>query len=114
MACASAPGDDGWQDVTALVQEAAASLGFGETISSSEYSLSEAMNALEFMDPKLDPGVSATLVPVASRLADKTLPLVALTDVDVLGIMDKLLQLEVRVPAWSEQPLAPTRCRSAS
>lgn len=99
-------------DVTAVLRSAAASLDHGEQLKSSEYVLSEAMNALELMDPKLDPGVAAALTPVAEQLATKALPLHNLTPKAVLLIMDKLLQLEVRQMACSRR--ASPSCTSRS
>lgn len=82
-------------DVTELLRAAAASLPYGEKLKSPEYAISESMNALELMDPKLDPGVAAALTPIAERLATKALPLHDLTPKAVVLVMDKLLQLEV-------------------
>jgi hypothetical protein len=87
-----------FQDVTDILRAAAASLKPGELISNAEYLPSESMNALELMDPKLDPGFEAAPAPVSSRIIDGSLPLHTLTPEGVLLVADKLLQLEVRQP----------------
>lgn len=83
-------------DVTATLREAAASLQRSEMLATQGFTVDQAMNAIELMDPKLDSGAHRpAIVPVAARIADGSLRLASLSPADVVNVMDKLLQLEV-------------------
>ena len=89
-----------FSDETAAVLEAAAAIGASAgthaMLAHPEFSLHSAMNAIELMDAKLDFGSSRkALSTPAQRIARGELPLADLTVPAVLGIADKLLQLEV-------------------
>ncbi len=83
-------------DITAELREAAAGLKPGDCIASAAYSPEGAMNALELMEPKLDPGFHPAPVPVAQRIKNGSLPLLTLTTEQVVAVMDHLIALEVR------------------
>jgi hypothetical protein len=102
-------------DATAVFRAAAGALPpTGGLLSAPAYDAQEAMNALELLDPKMDPGANkTTLRTVVDRLRDSSLPLPrasgdsapvggsgpaagGLSGAAVLAVMDKLLQLEVR------------------
>jgi Mak10 subunit, NatC N(alpha)-terminal acetyltransferase len=82
-------------DITEELKAAAAALRPGELIAEPAFDLSQGMNALELMDPKLDPGVRPMPIPVAQRIKDKSLPLHDLSGEQMIAIMDHLVALEV-------------------
>ncbi len=87
-----------WRDVSGIFESAASALNVQKPmLHVDNFDLGKSANALEFMDPKMDPGMSKGSLPALETiLADGTLPLVDLSAPQVLGIMDKLLTLQVR------------------
>lgn len=89
-----------WADVTAALREACAGLTDGGLVGEPDFALADAMNAVELMDAKLDSRAHRpALRPVAELLADGSLPVATLSLREAAGVMDKLLQLQVRCRA---------------
>ena len=65
------------------------------SIASQSFDSAAAMNALELMDAKLDPGAAPPPVPVRTRLVDGSLPLVSMTLDGAREAADILLQQEL-------------------
>eukprot|EP00462_Mataza_sp_D1_P020444 CAMPEP_0175127060 /NCGR_PEP_ID=MMETSP0087-20121206/4189_1 /TAXON_ID=136419 /ORGANISM="Unknown Unknown, Strain D1" /LENGTH=757 /DNA_ID=CAMNT_0016409021 /DNA_START=14 /DNA_END=2287 /DNA_ORIENTATION=+ len=86
-----AEGEEGvFQDVTALLRETAAGMVSGQMIHGANFSLREAMSALELMDPKMDPGMNPQdTVSLLGALEQNQLPL-DLTVPQILSVMDEL------------------------
>jgi hypothetical protein len=98
-------------DITATLRDAAESLQRSEMLAAQGFTVDQAMNAIELMDPKLDSGAHRpSIVPVAARIADGSLRLSSLSPPDVVRIMDKLLQLEVRAARARAGTGAAWRC----
>ena len=89
-------------DVTATLRAAAAALPTGVRLSaagSAAVPLSDAMNAVELGDGRLDPSATPPPPPVAACIADGLLPCADLSPQQARAAADKLLQLEVRARA---------------
>ncbi|KAH3756733.1 N-alpha-acetyltransferase 35, NatC auxiliary subunit [Pelomyxa schiedti] len=97
-----------WMDVSDLLVKSAEEMELGEMLHIRDFDLHEAMSAVDMMDAKMDPGFKAsTILTYDERIMLGLLPSSStLTEIEVLGIMDKLLACEV---AWYDgQPLTHT------
>jgi hypothetical protein len=102
-------------DVTATLRAAAAALPTGVRLSaagSAAVPLSEAMNAVELGDGRLDPSATPPPPPVAACIADGVLPCADLSPQQARAAADKLLQLEVRAIFAAARVQARARARS--
>eukprot|EP00937_MAST-01D_sp_MAST-1D-sp2_P000678 g678.t1 len=95
-----ATGEEGWSDMTSLLERAAGEMALGEMVHGQSFSLFDAMSALELMDPKMDSGMESARVPtVDDRLRTGALafdpwPRAHLDARMVVHVMDKTLALE--------------------
>lgn len=97
-----------WQDITGLFGEAAQEMVTGQLVKLDEFSLYEAMSALELMDPKMDAGMNTADVVTLDEALQKGLlkKSSSLHIKHVLGIMDKLMTCENMY--FNGQPFAQT------
>lgn len=85
-----------WEDVTAQFTAASESLKIGEIIAPANFSLHEAMSAIELMDPKMDIGLgSANVLTLVEIEARGRLPdIETLSPANWLSLMDSLIVAE--------------------
>eukprot|EP01121_Diplochlamys_sp_Union-15-3_P012470 TRINITY_DN3737_c0_g1_i2.p1 TRINITY_DN3737_c0_g1~~TRINITY_DN3737_c0_g1_i2.p1 ORF type:complete len:737 (-),score=145.60 TRINITY_DN3737_c0_g1_i2:74-2245(-) len=86
-----------WLNITAFLDEVSAEMDSQKLIHTEEFTLLEAMSALEIMDPKMDSGMYASKIKTYEEVVQlKLLPKASQLSVpQVIGIIDKLLCLEV-------------------
>lgn len=87
-----------WEDVTALLAQAASELHIGEMIHPETFSLYSAMSAIELMQPKMDVGFG-----IVRNVEDVEIPEM-LSDCDVVRIIDELLACQA---TWMESHTLP-------
>jgi hypothetical protein len=91
MAVESPPADWG-EDVTDFMEDTASGMLVGQMIHGDDFSLREAMSALELMDPKMDAGCtkekSITLPEAFESVPSQ------LTDAQTISVMDELVACE--------------------
>lgn len=84
-----------WYDVTGDLKQKAMELPIGALVHDRNFTLHDAMTAIELMDPKMDSGMDAAQSTVAIKsLAEaiqKGLKLEGFTATEVVGIMDELI-----------------------
>jgi len=89
--------DGKWEDVKFTFEAAAKEMNIGEMVCTPQFSLHEAMSAIELMDPQMDSGMKTEAVTsLADALARGMLPL-DLTSQQLIAVMDRLVACEV---AW--------------
>lgn len=100
-----------WVDVTETFTRCAQELGIGELVHGEKFSLDCAMNAMEIMDPKMDPNcedkrVRREIRPFQQLLEAGQIKVKDFSSSELIGIMDELLAC---VATWMEgQCLAQT------
>lgn len=85
-----------WEEVTQVVKAASAELKVGEIIAPADFSLQEAMSAIELMDPKMDIGLGSANVFTLAEIEERgRLPKIdSLSPSNWLSLMDSLIIAE--------------------
>eukprot|EP01127_Copromyxa_protea_P001258 TRINITY_DN11298_c0_g1_i1.p1 TRINITY_DN11298_c0_g1~~TRINITY_DN11298_c0_g1_i1.p1 ORF type:complete len:683 (-),score=165.81 TRINITY_DN11298_c0_g1_i1:78-2126(-) len=85
-----------WTDVLGELAGASEELAVGQLITHDNFSLEDAMSALELMDPKMDPGMNAAQVRTyEERLHLKSVPSSSSLSVkEVIGVIDRLMTFQ--------------------
>ncbi|KAG8968024.1 hypothetical protein FRC03_008889 [Tulasnella sp. 419] len=91
------PGGNSFQDITHILTLASQAIGLGEIVARSTFTLNDAMNAIEIMDPRMDSGV---ILPQSSLdsggEAHMTFdPLTPLLPVEVCWVIDRSMAGEM-------------------
>ncbi|KAG6549103.1 hypothetical protein Mapa_009329 [Marchantia paleacea] len=95
-AAATFPAGDqtNWADATGFLKAACDDLGVGELIHGENFSLFEAMSALEIMDPKMDAGMTTTGYKTVEEAVESGAAPIVLTISQIIDVMDHLLACE--------------------
>ncbi|KAL2649468.1 hypothetical protein R1flu_017596 [Riccia fluitans] len=83
-----------WADATAFLKAACDDMTVGELIHGENFSLFEAMSALEIMDPKMDAGMTTTGYKTVDEAIEKGAAPVDLTVAQIIDVMDHLFSCE--------------------
>jgi len=94
----------GWEDITEKMRTASKGMKMGRMIHGPDFSLYEAMSALEIMDPKMDPGMKSVKYSEEekrqrAKVAKELKRSSELTDAEILAIMDRCIACFV---SWSQ------------
>jgi len=81
--------------ILGLLREASAALETGQMLSTPNFSLLEAMSAVELGNDKMDAAVAGGSTKPAAELIQEGLAPVALAPAQQLGVMERLLVMEV-------------------
>eukprot|EP00466_Bigelowiella_natans_P002440 jgi/Bigna1/145698/aug1.102_g20406 len=83
----------GWEDITEELRETSSGMKIGTMIHGPDFSLYEAMSALELMDPKMDPGMAISPEDVkkqeddqSSKAVSKDMKLVDLQEDEIIAV----------------------------
>ncbi|KAI9102676.1 Mak10 subunit, NatC N-terminal acetyltransferase-domain-containing protein [Phlyctochytrium arcticum] len=95
-----------WVDVTDFFKQATDEIEVGRLVHEDQFTLWDAMSAIEMMDPKMDAGITLSPELTAGKLTVADIPSKQFTAGEVIGIMDELLSFEF---LWlSGRPLCQT------
>ena len=90
----SVDSEEGWADVQQALQSAARELQTGELLHTENFSLFEAMSAIEIGDPKMDAGLVTARAPTADELIEQGVAPVELSESQLLAVMDQLFAVQ--------------------
>lgn len=92
-------------DIHSFLEKVCADMKVGELLAADSFHLHEAMMAIEIGDPKMDVGLRRTDTPSITQLiAAGEAPVTNLDDDTLVGIMDRLMQMEA---TWHKGSLLP-------